>query len=301
MARSASSSSQGKRSASCCCPLFFAEFKLPFWSLRDVNTRVLSVQESFAPLPKIRTLLIKLLLFGWSLSVLILDFSRYEDDFDYYFIFLTNWALLIALLYFLASLINTVCGVGEQFASQERPGFLVRLAWGLFSTAATNQVLVVILFWTVEHQRGEPVDYYSWMKHGIIALLVLLEGFLVNHIPIRAKHFLFVFIFDVLFLIWSVVHNLLGIGNPFRMDGDPDTDDDAIYAVLNWKERPGLTSALALGALLVVAPLTFYILWAVSLYSFPCRFDGGSRRYLIKTGGDIEAGRMGPNYHRMRN
>ena len=300
MARS-SPTSQGSKGSSvlCCCPLFLAELKLPFWSLRETNGKVISVQESFAPLPKLRTLVIKLALFSWSLSVLIFDFQRYQDEFDFYFIYLTHWGLLIAIIYFLVSLLNTIFGVAEQSSSDAKPGFFVRFAWGLFSAAATNQALITILFWSIEHQRGVPVDYYSWMKHGVVALLILLEGLLVNRIPVRAKHYLFVFVFDTLYLIWSVVHDLLGIGNPFRMDGDPNTDDDAIYAVLNWKERPLFTSAIALSAIFLAAPLFFYILWSLSLYSFPCRYDGSSRRYLNKTGGDVESGQKGSNYYKM--
>eukprot|EP00542_Grammatophora_oceanica_P021097 CAMPEP_0194033340 /NCGR_PEP_ID=MMETSP0009_2-20130614/6081_1 /TAXON_ID=210454 /ORGANISM="Grammatophora oceanica, Strain CCMP 410" /LENGTH=69 /DNA_ID=CAMNT_0038674025 /DNA_START=1 /DNA_END=207 /DNA_ORIENTATION=+ len=67
-------------------------------------------------------------------------------------------------------------------------------------------------------------------------IVVLIEGLVVNNVPVRAKHVLFVEAIGLLFCFWTILHSLFDIGNPFKV-GTPE-NDDVIYTVINWEESP---------------------------------------------------------------
>jgi hypothetical protein len=116
-------------------------------------------------------------------------------------------------------------------------------------------------------------NYRNIMVHGGIALLLLLEGIGLNHIPIRISQQWYFFLACLLFFFWTLLHTFLGIGDP------SSEDDDVIYMDLNWLENPLSASLLASLAIFVVSPMSFLFVWLLSLYSRPFCFQGLYRTY----------------------
>jgi hypothetical protein len=291
-----------------CCARLGAELKHPWFVVQEAGntTKVIDVQRSFAPEPKRWVTSFKLILAVWAYQVLVVDLTNeaYNDGLiKYYLIYLTHWAFLAALLYFPLSLALSLCGNVSQPAESssnnvdepelQQPSFLVRFAWGLFSTTATLQVAVSLLFWLLEYNydsSGMP-SYTSIMKHGGIMVLLLIDGLVVNKIPVRAKHIVIAESVSLAYLLWTVVHSKLGIGNVFSEGEEEDEqNDDVIYSVINWKDSPEQTLIVVVLVVLVVVPMLFIILWAAS----QCR-----RRYVVEEGGDVEHGETGSKYYRM--
>jgi hypothetical protein len=109
----------------------------------------------------------------------------------------------------------------------------------------------------------------SVLSHGVVAVLVFLDGLFVNSIPLRLRHwFEFVMPVDLLYIIWSVLHSSLvfGIGNPDNQDEDPETNDDLIYTVLDWGQEPAQTGVMAALIVLVLSPVIYLLLWGVSSF-----------------------------------
>jgi len=103
--------------------------------------------------------------------------------------------------------------------------------------------------------------------------LILVDGLLVNRIPVRLRHW-----FELclptfaLFIIWSVLQSPLGfdLDNPYIEE--LGIDDDKIYPFLDWASSPLSTLALSLVCLFVVSPILHVILWAFSL---------AGRKYIV--------------------
>jgi len=115
--------------------------------------------------------------------------------------------------------------------------------------------------------------YRQVMSHGITFIFVIIDGLILNRAPIRLKQLLMVIFVPIFYIIWTIIHSFTDIGNPWRTDEDPDTDDDALYGVLNWNQRPTQTAINSCVVILFVSPLVFHIFWFLSLVVKPRYYD----------------------------
>jgi len=104
------------------------------------------------------------------------------------------------------------------------------------------------------------------MEHGIIGIIVLIDGVLVGTIPVRAKHYVCLLAVCISYLLWSLVNYILKLGNG---DWGPTYDDDALYPVLNWGwESRRVAAIVSSSATIVLCPVLFWFVWMLSLSSF---------------------------------
>ena len=113
------------------------------------------------------------------------------------------------------------------------------------------------------------------MVHGFVIGIVLFDGFVLNRVAIRVRHFALTATYFATYFVWTLIHALLNIGNPTTGE-----DDDTIYTALQWKNDPISTLQTAGQMLFILVPFAFLFVYGLSLYSFPCGFRGGYRRYL---------------------
>jgi hypothetical protein len=262
-----------------CCGRLRAELQHPPFHHEEVNGQQLHGPESVGP-SGTSILILKSIIFLWSLSVLI-EGILITDPYVFYLAYLTHWSLIMTCLYFWTSwyhtLRNTLLGATESNVT-----FFHKWTWGLFALSAPAEIVVTVGYWGLEWDGTSAGFYYrNFMVHGCILLLLLLEGLVINRIPIRLRHFGLIFVYLILYLIWTVVHALLEIGVPGN-----EGDDDRIYTALQWKEDPLSTAQVAAQFLLILAPIAFLLVYGLSLYSFPCGCDGAHRRYVDKTNND---------------
>ena len=88
-----------------------------------------------------------------------------------------------------------------------------------------------------------------------------------------------------MYALWSLLQSPLALDleNPY-MDAF-GADDDKIYPVLDWEEKPMLTLALILVSAFVVSPIFYTLLWAVSL---PGRKYIDAREEIVEADTDID-------------
>jgi hypothetical protein len=257
-----------------CWSRFKGEWKLKFFELSETDEAIINVKKSFAPPPTWRTFILKAALTGWAIAILVTDLlSGNWDPISYYMIYLTHWTLVVTILNLLVSLTNTVIGTGEQRPYEDVPGFMVRFAWGLYPTAAASQMTAAIIFWVLQFDPNEPVTYNMVMKHGGLMLVVLLEGRFINRIPVRQKHLLFPVAFMTLYVVWTVLHSVFNLGNPYV------ADSDAIYSPLDWQANVAESAVTSVVLVLGITPLMFLNIWLFSIWSFPFHFDGLNRAH----------------------
>jgi len=142
------------------------------------------------------------------------------------------------------------------------------ITWAFFTLAAVSQMVVTCMYWLLVYD-GEASNE-SILKHGVVFVLVWLDGLVVNKIPVRLRHW-FEICFPVLlaYAIWTVLQSPLvfEVGNPYY-------DDDQIYGVLDWSSSPGFSVILVSGIIFGFSPIAHLILWGLSLLG---------RRYVSTT------------------
>lgn len=119
------------------------------------------------------------------------------------------------------------------------------------------------------------------MVHGVGIILIVIDGLIVNRIPLRMKQFFLFEGFSALYLLWSIAFSFSGIGNPYKESGAQD--DDAIYSSMRWKTDSASAVTVAALVLLVANPIVFLLCRAVSRLP---------PRRLVDKSSDIEFGAM---------
>lgn len=264
------------------------------------NKYVLDVARTFGPRD---TFSLCFKLFFTALTVFTLAYDIHENPVkSFYMAFVSHWALCFAAVYSVLSLLNSMFRPRQPSNPADPPSLMVRLTWALFVVSAFFQIMVTAMFWYLEYDYSEGtsgLSYLSVMLHGGIALLLLMEGLAVNRIPVRFKHIYFCMALLVCYVLWTVLHAYLDIGNPITSSSaqsensstnttntttmeEETTNDDIIYEAVQWKDD--LTNTLITIAIvsLGMGPCVFTILWLVSLYSCLCSCNGSNRRYVIE-------------------
>jgi len=238
----------------------------PSYRSADGNGREIDIVRSFSP-PGVLSLLFKLCVL--TLAVFTLAYTVGKDPRPFYLAYATHWSLIIANLYALLSTVNVLLPVQQPETVHSPVGVRVKTTWIVFILAANSQLIVTVLYWVLLYSGG-AVLFYDILSHGVVFVMVWIDGFLVSRIPVRARHWLEVSVwFCVLYLVWSIIHSDLAadVGNPDKSDNDPDTNDDSIYGLLDWgngDQVPTSTIVLSIVVVFVASPVSHLVMVAVS-------------------------------------
>jgi len=262
-----------------------------FFSLDELNGTVLDVKNTFAPGPKLWCVLVlgRLLLVAAAIFAMVYSIVNYPaENRPYWMGFLTHWTVVVTIAYLAIILAVTLSPKAlAQPANGKPPTVLVRLAWAFYSLALPMNVLVVLLYWTLDYTPGQTINFSTISLHGATCFLVLIDGNLLSRIPIRMKHIALVEAVAVLLVIWTVLNDLVGIGDG-KWDGedaDQNNADDKLYSVLNWSDDPGKAAVISVIVIFVVNPIIFVLCWMLSIWSRWLTKCDGSRRYIYQEGG----------------
>jgi hypothetical protein len=256
------------------CSRYCAEFCMPPYQMEEADGRLIDLHASFAPKPSWISAFIKFILFAAATAIMT-DGLLDTTPTMFFFAYITNWSLTVTLLYFFCSLLVTL--YPPFITGTTNLPFLIKLTWMLFSVAAPAELTVTVLYWGLEFSGDlTEITYRGFMVHGVFMILLFWEGFSVNRIPVRISQQWLFFLYMALYLGWTLLHAYY-----LEIIGDPtSTDDDVIYTNLTWIENPAETGIVAAIALFFAVPLAFVIVWLLSLFSFPCSFNGRNRKYL---------------------
>lgn len=256
-----------------CSSMICHQLKLPMFALRESPDALIDIKETFAPSSKrVFYGVMKTILLGWTMSVVVMELQRVSSPF--WLAYLTNWGLLCILICnaLNLSLFLYLCyqdRYPRSYSNQSSSaGCIFIIPWIVSIITINVSLLIVILYWVFEYKEGHSITYVNLMVHGLLALLTTIDVLVINRVPIRFRQILFVYFFQISYFAWTLIHAGLGMGVP-RSDSDPptddSTDDDALYSVVNWNQRPLGGAIVAIGILLVATPILFFILWSSSL------------------------------------
>lgn len=245
-----------------------------------VSTSLIDVSKTFCPRPHIPFTAAKAFLTAWVIALMALSIEQTQFE-SFWLAYLTHWGWTVTVAYFLFSL-GTACYFSKCEHADGGGGkvVLAKITWSLLAIALPGEVIICLLFWFLEFDG--TVQYVSLMLHGIGILLIAIDGFLINRIPLRMKQFVLFEAFAALYLIWNIVFSFSGIGNPYKESGAQD--DDAIYSSMRWKTSTSSAVTIAVLVLLVANPILFLLCRAVSRL-FPRRLVATETK-----SGEIELG-----------
>lgn len=236
---------------------YCSEFKVPFFGVKEEHHGTLDMGENFNMGKGIKSVitLFKVFLLAFALAALGIAYKRHPET-QFYPAYLTMWGVVWCILYLGGSLFLAIRGDYEP----NRHNFAIEFTWVFFSVAAVQGICIAILYWGFVWIPGREVDINNTMTHGGCLLMVLVDGLLINRIPLRIKHNVITAFLAVLYITWSVIQNVVWKYNPVH-----DDDDDALYDVLKWREETASAIIMTCIILFGAIPLFSSILWAVSL------------------------------------
>ena len=285
MTNDTAAASAASTSASCCCTLsrWRAEYALGWFSVEDFNGKTIDTQRTFCPRPRWIVVPLKVFFFATTLSVIVYNILTIQySPKPFWLAWYTNWTVLVVLFYQQLSAMTVLC---TQLPHPTQPTPLLKATWLTYPWAATTSLAATILYWLLVYnpEDDDKLTFLTVVKHGILSLLVLTDGLVVSYIPVRIKHLWIPFVFNLLYILWSIVHSFTDIGNPFKKGDDDyytqDDDNDAIYKALNWNKRPVNALLYSILSNLVLFPLLAFGVWALSSLGGWYRFDASMRRY----------------------
>lgn len=254
----------------------------PWFAVVDRATgRKIDIPESFAP-ASCKAFAVKVALGGLALGTLIYGWIGNAAYPGFYLAYLTNWSLIVSVFYFLLSITNTMLAAWTPQPPDTLPCCSrIRWTWILYEVSIYTEILVSILYWSLLYKPGvTDVTFLSVTPHAAIAVAVWIDGSFVNRIPVRLTHWYgFILPWNVLWIVWTLLHAYCGVGNPYENDTDPTTNDDTIYSNIAWKDEPLKTAILCLVVTFGIGPAIYLVVWLLSLYNIPCLCRSDRRIY----------------------
>jgi len=182
---------------------------------------------------------------------------------EYYFIFLTNWTLMVQCVYlvlacYVTYTLKPLIESGEHGTELDMPTY-VKVMWMLQGVLVPGTCLVFLLYWGLVFDG--TISNFTIPTHGI-NFFVQLADLLVSSQPYLLLHGGYFFAYCLIFLIWSLVHHGIGAG-----DGE---GNKYIYSSLDWSNTGG-TSTMVFIILFIAVPCVNCIFWIVVAY---CRGRG---------------------------
>nr|XP_002129493.2 protein rolling stone [Ciona intestinalis] len=191
-----------------------------------------------------------------------------------YWVYLTNWDVLVILMYLVGSFTVTVYGIvtKEQWIQPTDTGvrtvsgvvdpredktittpvlplrWFHMLIWQLQLVAMGLSFIVTVLYWTLFNPKFSVYDYNS---HAINFVIMMLD-FIIIAIPTRLLHFVYMALLSAIYCIFTAI--LHGAGYTSH-----------VYSFLNWATNPGLSAGICIGITFVATPLVQTLFWCVYL------------------------------------
>ena len=278
--------------------------------LEDLNGCYINALQTFAPLPILRTRVIRVVLLLYNTACWIWD-MKIDRAREHYFIFLTRWAMVLSHVYlvlsiscaFYPNLILSKYGAqnnehtctsntnqnhieitesdnsdkdetqieyatpNDNMGHDEQVSLLAKIQWELGATINPVNIIVVLVYWTT---KGNPsttaINYLQIWIHGLLCCTILFDTLIISCIPIRIRHFRSVALFASVYMFWTILHAVFGIGNNYHTNWSGGDDDDVIYTVVNWKKRVWETLGFTYVLIFVLLPVLFLLLRQCSLH-----------------------------------
>lgn len=260
------------------CFLISSDFRSPAFSLKEANGNIIDIQESFVPSPTWRTLIFRTILLIYTIASITMSIISSKQRWIWIG-FLTSWSAIFTVMYQLGALACTIKpSLLVQSNSDEQPNVFVRVLWLMYSISTVFELCISFFYWTLLYEAGDPISFASVSTHGLLAVILLLDGFAIAAIPMRLQQLPYVMLTALIYLIWQVIHAFAGIG--IRRENNIGAP---LYDVLDWKKAPVFAGVMSICTIFIMIPVVFFMVWTISMYSPPFTFHGNNRKVKADT------------------
>ncbi|XP_072018273.1 protein rolling stone-like [Amphiura filiformis] len=177
----------------------------------------------------------------------------------YFFIYLTDWTVLILTIYLVVAFINLVLDRkhGMNYNRTDRGDIQIalrfrhKLQWLLLNVYMNVSILVTVIYWSF--LRASIPILLDLTLHAFPCLLGLIDV-IITPIPVRLQHAVYPLGYGVVYLIFTLIYWAAG-------GTDPNGNTGIYPGLLDW-EDPGttcITIACSMGAVLI----SQVILWGM--------------------------------------
>jgi hypothetical protein len=225
------------------------------WPLIFGTSRVISIT-SF--------LIVRSVLAAGFASVIIADMVRSFDN-GYYFIYLTDWSIIVETLYLWLAVFTTFQArrLGTLSTSTDKMPCYVRAMYWLWSLAMPIVICVSLAYWTLLNPLWalEPVNFITIFVHFLNMVFLCVELYLSRnafHLKLATFSFL---AYCWLYVGWTVIHFFAKVGT-FAPCGTYPRDECPIYTPIDW-HAPGQTLAIIIG-MNFLGFLTIFAVWVLT-------------------------------------
>lgn len=145
--------------------------------------------------------------------------------------------------------------------------------------------MMLSIWWGSVFDPDEDLSYGMVGPHGVTLVAQMIDGFWINRIPIRFKHWwISVFPFCLCYAVWTYLQDaVLDIENPLSSAGN------LLYEQIDWESDFTNTILYILIAVFVAGPTAQFCLFLISLYHIPCLCIMDRRRYWDTTKQDDDS------------
>ena len=176
--------------------LLLSEWRLPMFGTTGADENTINLKETFNPSPKIPWIVTKVAVLALNTFAVINSILMEEPSKAFWLSHLTHLTTLISTVYLISSFLSLVLFPIESGAKDVSTNS--KVTWGLFSLSINLQLFVTILFWVLVYDSSEKLVFKTIYEHGILLLLVALDGFVIHRFPIRFKQIAWVYLVEIL-------------------------------------------------------------------------------------------------------
>ena len=261
----------------------------PWFSVEDPATfRKLDIQATFGPY-ETSDLKAKSVTCGYILLTQILAWTIHPHP-DYSYEYYNSWSLLLATIYAILSFSNTLFEIPQPNDDFVRGRAL--LTWIVFNLAVFSQFLTTVaylVYMVLLENLDQVPGYLEIATHGLVFVVVCVDGFVINRIPLRWPHLWLNWMLLLGYMVFSVLRHDPDqyVQEQRGYDDDFRNGDDGFHSlVVSWEDEDDMfQSMFMIVGVFVTSPLLFGILRALSVSLGAC--TGDRRRYLVP---DVEPG-----------
>ncbi|XP_013393891.1 protein rolling stone-like [Lingula anatina] len=199
----------------------------------------------------------------WIILSGVIPYSWYSSESNRikWFIYLTNWSYLILTV---SAIIQAAVAINHYVKRRKHDGvsnhamtWYLKMAWVIYNISSNAAIVVAALYWGLrippKLAAGGEIHYIDVGTHLGNAIYVLSDIF-ITATPVRIYHFLHSSLYAIVYLIFSVVYDVL--------NGTNAVEGSYIYPQLDW-DVPGTAAIYAVLVALVAVPLVQCVLYGL--------------------------------------
>ncbi|XP_051874272.1 protein rolling stone isoform X2 [Pristis pectinata] len=134
----------------------------------------------------------------------------------------------------------------------------ISIQWALHNLTCVTSLYVTVAFWSIDYVPGGAApDSVNINVHVVNSVLVLLELGL-TAAPIHLAHFIYVLLYCLSFILFTVVY--------WAMGGTNLKGETFIYRTLDYGKNPGAATGCIVGSLCIIMPLLQFLVWNLHLF-----------------------------------